>query len=125
MGEAGEDFYITASADKLIKLWKGTIAKIVFKGHTEAVRALTRINSDDNEKASSLFASASNDGSVRIWSFEGDSITVLYGHDSYIYSLISFNGGLASSGEDGIVKIWNGTCRVVSSFVVRDEKRRR
>ena len=39
------------------------------------------------------------------------SITVLSGHDSFIYALVSIpqvaGGGMASSGEDGIVKIWD------------------
>lgn len=47
-----------------------------------------------------------------IWNYQsGDSITSLGSHDSYIYSLTSLptvgGGGLASAGEDGIVKLWN------------------
>lgn len=48
---------------------------------------------------------------IRIWTLGGDVLTVLQGHNSFIYSLISIpttaGGGLASSGEDGIIKIWN------------------
>lgn len=53
-----------------------------------------------------------SDRTVRIWNLQGDAITVLAGHDSFIYAIVSLpsaaGGGLASSGEDGIVKIWNG-----------------
>lgn len=50
---------------------------------------------------------------IRICSMEGDCITTLPGHpESFIYSLVSLpsssGGGLASSGEEGIIKIWNG-----------------
>ena len=49
--------------------------------------------------------------SIRIWNFIGDAITELDGHDSFIYALVSIpalsGGGMASAGEDGIVRIWN------------------
>lgn len=118
-----------ASADCLIRLFKGAECKVVFKGHTEAVRALAKVLPEDED--GSLFASASNDGfvasspfqtmpltprfltrTVRIWNLQGDAITTLEGHDSFIYTIVSLpsasGGGLASSGEEGIVKIWNG-----------------
>lgn len=53
------------------------------------------------------------DSSSRIWNFDGNCLTTLPGHgdDRYIYSLISMpdhaGGGLASSGEDGIIKLWD------------------
>lgn len=38
-------------------------------------------------------------------------MTTLGSHDSFIYSLVALpsasGGGLASSGEDGLIKIWN------------------
>lgn len=93
----------------MIRLFRRGKQALVLKGHTGAVRALAKIRIEDID--GSLFASASNDGSVRIWSLKGDAVTVLGGHDSYIYALVSLpdagGGGLASSGEDGIVKIWN------------------
>lgn len=93
----------------MIRLFRRGKQALVFKGHTGVVRALAKIRIEDID--GSLFASASNDGSVRIWSLKGDAVTVLGGHDSFIYALVSLpdavGGGLASSGEDGIVKIWN------------------
>ncbi|KAK4058690.1 hypothetical protein OIO90_000134 [Microbotryomycetes sp. JL221] len=105
-----EDNYITACADGLVRQFKKGMRTNLFKGHRGPVRALAKILPDDPE--GHLFASASNDGTIRIWSLEGDAITVLDGHpDSFIYSLSSIltnlGGGLASSGEDGLVKIWN------------------
>ncbi|KAM0753914.1 WD40 repeat-like protein [Meredithblackwellia eburnea MCA 4105] len=102
---------ITASADNLIRLFKpnSESVSVVFKGHTQPVRALAKLLPEDEECI--LFASASNDCSIRIWDVAGNSITTLEGHESFIYALVSIpsahGGGLASSGEDGIVKIWN------------------
>lgn len=47
-----------------------------------------------------------------MWDYRtGNALTVLGSHDSFIYSIAtipsSAGGGLASSGEDGIVSIWN------------------
>lgn len=52
----------TACADGLIRLFKpsAAAAAIVFKGHTEPVRALAKVLPED--KDSPLFASCSNDG---------------------------------------------------------------
>jgi WD40 repeat protein len=105
------------SADTVIKLWSGSTVKQVFKGHTEAVRALAMIGPP---LSAALFASASNDGTIRIWSLSGDLINVL-SHGNYIYALVALmntkenihadddevtDGALISSGEDGVIKIW-------------------
>lgn len=61
------------------------------------------------------FASASNDGTIRVWSFDGELRAVLTGHKSFVYSVcILPNGDLASAGEDHCVRIWSST----SIFVV-------
>ncbi|GAA5950023.1 hypothetical protein JCM21900_001368 [Sporobolomyces salmonicolor] len=101
---------LTAAADNLVRLFDGTQVRFVFKGHTGPARALAKLLPGDPLCA--LFASASNDGTIRIWNYQsGDALTVLPGHDSFVYALISIpgssGGGLASSGEDGIIKIWN------------------
>ncbi|KAK4053110.1 hypothetical protein OIV83_001845 [Microbotryomycetes sp. JL201] len=105
-----DDCCITACADGLVRLFREARLATVFKGHQGPVRALAKIMPDDRH--GNLFASASNDGSIRIWSLDGDAVTVLDGHlDSFIYSLCSIStvagGGLASGGEEGIVKVWN------------------
>ncbi|KAL8293287.1 hypothetical protein RQP46_000981 [Phenoliferia psychrophenolica] len=112
VGTSGhEGCAITACADSLIRLFKpaSEAAAVVFKGHTEPVRALAKVLPEDKDCV--LFASCSNDGSIRIWDFSGNAITSLDGHDSFIYALVSIpklsGGGMASSGEDGIVKIWD------------------
>ncbi|KAK4705722.1 phospholipase A-2-activating protein, partial [Phenoliferia sp. Uapishka_3] len=107
-----EGAVITACADGLIRLFKpeSQTASVIFKGHTEPVRALAKVLPED--PLCVLFASCSNDGSVIIWNYAGNSITTLAGHkDSFIYALVSISaasgGGMASSGEEGIVKVWD------------------
>lgn len=97
------------------------------------MRSLAKLLPEDPDCA--LFASASNDwcarlrsahalpfanqtdsifprSTIMIWNYQtGDSLTTLGTHDSFIYSLTALpaagGGGLASAGEDGIIKIWN------------------
>ncbi|GAA5826417.1 hypothetical protein JCM5353_008865 [Sporobolomyces roseus] len=104
-----EELCLTAAADNYVRLFDGVKVRHLFKGHTGPVRALSKILPDD--ESSKLFASASNDGTVRIWNYlTGDALTIL-NHEDFVYSLVSIpslaKGGLASSGEDGLIKIWN------------------
>lgn len=56
------------------------------------------------------FASASNDGVIRLFTLQGEVVAELYGHESFIYSLDSLpSGELVSSGEDRTVRVWSGT----------------
>lgn len=95
---------LTASADKLIRLYQNDKLVRTFKGHSQPVRALTLLTSHED-----LFASAANDGSIRIWNYKtGEEIKVLDGHDSFVYSLACTpEGDLVSSGEDRSVRIWD------------------
>ena len=108
---------VTASADKLIKLWKAGVnthtlsGKIVTydidvtnpdttAGHTDAVRSLAVISSDQ-------FLSAGNDATVRRWSRTGDCLGTYYGHDNYIYSVAMLTpDSWVTSGEDRSVRVW-------------------
>ncbi|GAA5890265.1 hypothetical protein JCM6882_008775 [Rhodosporidiobolus microsporus] len=108
--EKEENLVLTACADSRIRLFDGAEETRNFRGHEGPVRALAKLLPEDADCA--LFASASNDGTIRIWNYQtGDQVTVLGAHDSFIYSLASLpstcGGGLASSGEDGIIKVWN------------------
>ncbi|KDE08025.1 hypothetical protein MVLG_01727 [Microbotryum lychnidis-dioicae p1A1 Lamole] len=104
-----EGTVVTACADGLIRSFRDGQRKQLFKGHEGPVRALAKITPEVTDGL--MFASASNDGTIRIWHLDGTELNVLDGHDSFIYSLVSIpsssNGGLASSGEDGIIRIWN------------------
>jgi phospholipase A-2-activating protein len=55
------------------------------------------------------FASAGNDGIIRLWELQGRQVGELHGHENFIYSLASHpSGDLISSGEDRTVRIWRG-----------------
>ncbi|KAJ3180693.1 hypothetical protein HDU87_001806 [Geranomyces variabilis] len=97
--------FLTGSADKSIKLWDGEKAVKTYTGHTDAVRGLA-MAPDGN------FVSCSNDGTLRIWSLDGECINELNGHTSFIYSVsVALSGEIASCGEDRSVRIWkNGNC---------------
>ncbi len=75
------------------------------KGTTDVVRALCRLPSNHSSKAD--FASAGNDGLIRLWCLDGRQVGELHGHECYVYSLVSLpSGELVSSGEDRTVRIW-------------------
>ncbi|GAA6016549.1 hypothetical protein JCM10207_002836 [Rhodosporidiobolus poonsookiae] len=117
--DGDEDLVLTGAADNQIRLFKGDKLVRTFSGHTQAVRALAKLDSGaGGGEAGELFASASNDGTIRLWSLStGACVKVLSGHDSFVYSLSAIpdalGGGLVSGGEDRTVRIWraaDGEC---------------
>jgi WD40 repeat protein len=57
--------------------------------------------------AGTLFATASNDRTIRLWNSEGDEVAVLYGHRGAV-SALAFTAddrSLLSGGEDGVILI--------------------
>ena len=101
--------YGLACADKLIRIFTPT-GKLLhtIKGNTDVVRALCKIPKGHASKAD--FASASNDGTIRLWQLGGRQVGQLLGHDNFIYSLATLpNGDIISSGEDRTLRIWRGS----------------
>ncbi|KAF4627286.1 hypothetical protein G7Y89_g10868 [Cudoniella acicularis] len=99
---------ITASADKLIRVFStgGKLLRTI-RGSQDVVRALCRIPKGHPSGAD--FASAGNDGIVRLWTISGQQVGQLSGHDAFIYSLAaSPSGEIFSSGEDRTVRVWKG-----------------
>ena len=99
----------TGCADKLIRVFdtRGKFSHTI-KGSTDVVRALCRVPS--NHPSGADFASAGNDGVIRLWKLDGRQVGELIGHENFIYSLVSLpSGELASSGEDRTVRIWRGS----------------
>ena len=95
-------------ADKLIRIYdaRGKFSHVI-EGSTDVVRALCRVPLDHPSGAD--FASAGNDGMIRLWKLDGQKVGELIGHENYIYSLVSLpTGELVSSGEDRTVRIWRG-----------------
>lgn len=98
----------TGCADKLIRIFdrSGKLLHTI-KGNIDVVRALCRVPLGHPSNAD--FASASNDGIIRLWKLDGRQVGELHGHESFIYSLVSLpSGELVSSGEDRTVRIWRG-----------------
>jgi phospholipase A-2-activating protein len=71
------------------------------------VRALCKL--PPGHPSGAEFASASNDGIIRLWTINGKQLGELHGHESFIYSLASTaSGEIVSSGEDRTLRVWKG-----------------
>ncbi|PRQ73969.1 hypothetical protein AAT19DRAFT_15536 [Rhodotorula toruloides] len=108
--EGGGESILTACADSRIRLFEGDKLRHLFKGHEGPVRSLCVLLPEEAD--STMFASGSNDGTIRLWDWRtGHALSILGQQGSFVYSLTAIpslaGGGLASSGEDGIIKIWN------------------
>ncbi|KAB8236062.1 WD repeat PLAP family protein [Aspergillus alliaceus] len=104
-----KDTIITGCADKAIRIFNtsGTLLKTI-KDSRDVVRALCKVPTSNPTGAQ--FASAGNDGVIRLYTIQGQIVAELHGHESFIYSLDALpSGELVSSGEDRTVRIWNGT----------------
>lgn len=78
------------------------------KNSNDVVRALCRVPASNPTGAH--FASASNDGVIRLYTLNGDMVASLHGHESFVYSLAALpTGELVSAGEDRTVRVWSGT----------------
>ena len=102
------DTIITGCADRAIRVFdrRGKLMNS-FDGK-EVVRALCKL--PDRHPSGGQFASATNDGAVRLWTLKGDLVAELWGHESFIYSLTLLpTGEIVSCGEDRSVRVWNGT----------------
>ena len=97
-----------ASADQTIGVWS-TSGKLenTLRGGKDVVRALCKLPGQHASGAD--FASAGNDGIIRLWKLRGQQVAELSGHESFIYSLAILPGGeIVSGGEDRTVRIWSG-----------------
>ncbi|KAI9163730.1 Ubiquitin homeostasis protein lub1 [Paramyrothecium foliicola] len=74
----------------------------------DVVRALCTVSKGHPSGAD--IASASNDGTIRLWKLNGQQVGELHGHESFVYCLAGLpSGELVSSGEDRTVRIWSGS----------------
>jgi phospholipase A-2-activating protein len=104
-----EETIITGCADQHIRVFhkSGKLLKS-FIASKDVIRALCKV--PQNHPSGADFASAGNDGVIRLWALNGRHLGELVGHESFIYSLTSLpSGELVSSGEDRTVRIWKGT----------------
>lgn len=103
------DQVLTGSADKTIKLSDAKTGKLLrtFTGHTDCVRAICLGEQQDG--GGFEFWSAGNDANVFRWnSNSATPVQTLSGHTSFIYSIALLPSGIATSSEDGTVRVWEG-----------------
>ncbi|KAM0265336.1 hypothetical protein ACHAQJ_000176 [Trichoderma viride] len=109
-----ETTVVTGCADKSIRVFDlrqstGGEAMPVATIYTpDVVRALCKVPKGHPSGAD--IASASNDGTLRLWKLNGQQAGELHGHENFVYSLASLpSGELVSTGEDRTVRIWKGS----------------
>ena len=109
-----ETTVVTGCADKQIRVFdlrqssNGEVEPQATIYTPDVVRALCRV--PKNHPSGADIASASNDGSLRLWKLNGQQVAELHGHESFVYSLTSLpSGELVSAGEDRTVRVWKGT----------------
>jgi phospholipase A-2-activating protein len=101
----GPDSFVTAHADRSIRVWRGDREVQVISGaHDDVVRDVVRISDGDG-----LFVSVGNDGAVALWNSLFECIDrVPCAHPAFIYGCCysSTSGLVATFGEEGLVKLW-------------------
>lgn len=109
-----ETTIVTGCADKNIRVFDlkqaqgGEVAPASTIYTPDVVRALCKV--PPNHPSGADIASASNDGTIRLWKLSGQQVAELHGHESFVYSLAALpSGELVSSGEDRTVRVWKGT----------------
>ncbi|RMD39666.1 hypothetical protein DV735_g5461, partial [Chaetothyriales sp. CBS 134920] len=103
-----DDRIITGSADRGIRIFDLRGKLVTSFDGKDVVRALVKLPKGHASGAD--FASASNDGAVRLWTLKGDLVAELWGHENFIYSLTVLpSGEIVSSGEDRSVRVWQGS----------------
>ncbi|KAL7956402.1 PFU domain-containing protein [Trichoderma compactum] len=108
-----ETTVVTGCADKSIRVFDlkqstgGDVVPAATIYTPDVVRALCKVPKGHPSGAD--IASASNDGTLRLWKLNGQQVGELHGHESFVYSLASLpSGELVSSGEDRTVRVWKG-----------------
>lgn len=103
--------YITVSADKSIKVWDGSkLERDITNIHTDVIRHVEFLpNSGLSGSSGLVFATCSNDGTIKVLTLDGKVLMTLLGHESFVYSLRfnSMTNELISCGEDRSLRIWD------------------
>lgn len=109
-----ETTVVTGCADKSIRVFDlrqstgGETMPVATIYTPDVVRALCKV--PEGHASGADIASASNDGTLRLWKLNGQQVSELHGHESFVYSLASLpSGELVSAGEDRTVRIWRGS----------------
>ena len=86
----------------IVSAGSGPVKKMSLTGHSGAVNCVALCPSGE------MISSASDDGSVRIWTRDGEHKATLNGHTDEVFSVAFSPDGktLASAGKDRTVRIW-------------------
>ncbi|KAK2601410.1 hypothetical protein N8I77_010864 [Diaporthe amygdali] len=108
-----ETTVVTGSADEKINIYdlrtgsRGEVQPRYTIYTSNVVRAVCKVHQGHPSGAD--IASAHNDGVIRLWKLNGQSVGELHGHESFVYSLTALpSGELVSSGEDRTIRVWRG-----------------
>ncbi|KAN0065121.1 hypothetical protein ACQY0O_001618 [Thecaphora frezii] len=97
-------YIVSGSWDKTAKVWKGWQCVATFKGHQQAVWAVTAVDED-------RILTASADKTIRLWSIArpGQPLATFTGHTDAVRGLVLLHGGasFASCGNDGTVNLYS------------------
>jgi len=112
-----EHTVITGSADEQIRVFDtrksnaGEVEPRTTIATPEPVRALCKLPTGiKGHPSGAAFASASNDGVIRLWKLNGQQVGELIGHENYVYSLTALTTGeIVSAGEDRTLRVWSGS----------------
>ncbi|XQQ07276.1 MAG: NB-ARC domain-containing protein [Leptolyngbya sp. IPPAS B-1204] len=105
----------TGSEDHLIRIWQVRTGQLLhtLSGHSDEVRsvAFSPVGiTIAGASVSNLIASASYDGTIRLWdAVSSQGLRVLSGHSHWVRAVAFSPDGqiLASGGADGDLKLWN------------------
>lgn len=101
--DASENIFLTCSADRTIRKWKGNVEIARYTGHNDVIRKLLVL------PCRTKFVSASNDCTLKVWDLaSGKVLQTLEGHNSFIYDIgLLSNGDIVSTAEDRSLRIWH------------------
>ncbi|CAF2319820.1 unnamed protein product [Rotaria sp. Silwood2] len=93
---------LTGAADNIIIGWKNYTKFQIYEGHTNCVRSLAALNSNE-------FLSCSNDFTIKRWNINSVQCLQTYeGHTSFVYSIsIISSEQFASVSEDRSLRLWS------------------
>ncbi len=111
-----EDFLVNYPATSPLLALEQILFQITeknqLKGHQDSVYSVSF--SPDKQ----LIATASRDGTVKLWTLQGQQQAIIQGHQGAVYALAFSPDGqyLATASQDGTAKLWNRQGKLMTTF---------